>query len=298
MEQRELTSVASHISLVTRDHRNMQDVRTPETAKEVLLGIAPYREVKWLLSVVWASRFQKELLLYLPTACGFELDRKKYLDLLADLSTYQARSGNFTVATIQPLVDQYWLLAVRERIVAKDFGRAWDTTRKSYHGFREEAFTPIEMLQREKRNAWDFGASDTGIDTLVRELYAAMQEQGLVGEAETSAIPAIEFEYAFSRPAGIILAVAIQAYKDFGSIRPPPPAKTNMVERGKKQLLLAATIEGYKDHKDFQPPSLAKTGTLTEGGKKLLLLASYFSAKKKAKRKSKKESLLRARMED
>ncbi|MDB5237694.1 MAG: hypothetical protein JWL88_796 [Parcubacteria group bacterium] len=202
------THFRSLVDLVSEDPENISSLSNLETAKAIIRHIAPpVAKLDWLLVRIMESMYPSELLALLPEIYG-----REYAQLRLLVEALGEKNMGLPEDALETIADAYWSVVVRERIVRRDYRRAWDEIRRSFHGFRYEAFEAYEMMRTPVRYQNHMGASLECIESLIRELYIAMLAENLVPEDPWYEKVIVKLNDSFSKPSGIIFAMGINAY--------------------------------------------------------------------------------------
>jgi hypothetical protein len=202
------TRFQSLVDLVSEDPENISSIGDFETVKAIIFHIAPpVTRLEWLLKRIMESMYPSQLLALLPDIYG-----RKAAQLKSLAEALGEKDMDLPEDALETIADTYWTVEVRERIVRKDYRRAWDEVRHAFYGFMDEAFTPEQMLHSPIRNQNHMGASLECIEGLINDLYAALLAENLVPEDPWFEKVVVKFNDAFSKPAGILFATAIHGY--------------------------------------------------------------------------------------
>ena len=185
---------------------DMDDLRL---AKAVVSGIAPRLSTQDLLERIGMSQFPVELLQYLPHVYG------PLYQELRPIAELLLECGNdyFDGDALRGFADVYWSNVVRERILRKDFDRAYSEVKKAFRGMRQEHPAPSEdflTTPTKHGSPENLAASLECVCRLVHELHAAMCGLGIV--PDVLATPTHPNHHMDSKTPGIMFATGVRGY--------------------------------------------------------------------------------------
>lgn len=211
-------------------------------AKQILPSLAGRLTPSALLLRIKESRCAGELMEYLPPVVG--MTHAALSPFMEALSIYDLDDRAWREVYLKPFADTYWACIVRERIVRKDWRRAWDEIKKA------AAYNVPRLC-----------ASSWMLRELVGDLYQAMREKGDISLPE-------ELGYGKSLPALTLLHTAFPSRfprpDRFG--RPewgPLPRVQNLTDLERTAVGLALHFREVRKRKRQRRVDAAVAGSFT-----------------------------------
>jgi hypothetical protein len=151
-------------------HHGLEGISNLKRLSETFVSVAEGLSQESVLELLINSAHPDKLLLRLIDLPSYKHDAVK-VERLAIL-VYGLRHDDFTPDSISVVIDRYWSLRVRNRILQNDYRRAWDEVKLTHKQ------TSVKSLaDRESVLPWGMTASHELSCTLVSEIFDLMSKK-------------------------------------------------------------------------------------------------------------------------
>lgn len=184
MTQVNLATFQAMVDVATEETHGLDAITNLNISKRVVRELARKLSTAALLERIKHSRFNNELLGFLPHVFGHN---RKGLHPVAEI-LLKSEDDEWDNSELRKFADTYWGIVVHGYVMNGDYRRAWDEIRRAFRGLSPtEPANSFELYPHGE--ARQLAASRDYLSTLIAELYAALYSKAKVQLVSDSAVP-------------------------------------------------------------------------------------------------------------
>ncbi len=183
LNEEELCAACAIRDIALVEPHGLSDIEDLTTAKRVVSQIALRLTIDQLLERISHSPYTVELLRFLPHVYG---SMKEQLRPVFDL-LLEKGSRYFDSDALGEFADLYWQAVVNERIIRKDYRRAYDDIKRAFRGMRDAELIEDVLVTAKNGVPEDMAISPQCTKQMLHRLHAAMRDAELIEDVLVTA---------------------------------------------------------------------------------------------------------------